>query len=75
MLFRSGSIVRCCLKNTFEIFHNLKVDISPRIKNEFEIQPVRWVVERTFGWMTWSRRLVKGPYEKKSVKIERTVVK
>ena len=46
-------------KNTFEIFHNLKVDISPRIKNGFEIQPVRWVVERTFGWMTWSRRLSK----------------
>ena len=37
----------------------IKVDISPRIKNEFEIQPVRWVVERTFGWMTWSRRLSK----------------
>ena len=37
----------------------LKVDISPRIKNEFEIQPVHWVVERTFGWMTWSGRLSK----------------
>lgn len=36
-------------KNTFEIFHNIKVDISPRIKNKFEIQPVRWVVERTFS--------------------------
>ena len=52
-------------KNTFEIFHNIKVDISPRIKNEFEIQPVRWVVERTFGWMTWSRRLSKD-YEIKT---------
>ena len=50
---------RGTFKNTFEIFHNLKVDISPRIKNEFEIQPVRWVVERTFGWMTWSGRLSK----------------
>ena len=50
---------RGTLKNTFEIFHNIKVDISLRIKNEFEIQPVRWVVERTFGWMTWSRRLSK----------------
>ena len=50
---------RGTFKNTFEIFHNIKVDISPRIKNEFEIQPVRWVVERTFGWMTWSRRLSK----------------
>ena len=52
-------------KNTFEIYHNIKVNISPRIKNEFEIQPVRWVVERTFGWMTWSRRLSKD-YEIKT---------
>ena len=43
---------RGTFKNTFEIFHNIKVDIFLRIKNEFEIQPVRWVVERTFGWMT-----------------------
>lgn len=43
---------RGTFKNTFEIFHNIKVDIFPQIKNEFEIQPVRWVVERTFGWMT-----------------------
>ena len=50
---------RGTFKNSFEIFHNIKVDISPQIKNEFEIQPVRWVVERTFGWMTWSRRLSK----------------
>ena len=56
---------RGTFKNTFEIFHNIKVDISPRIKNEFEIQPVRWVVERTFGWMTWSRRLSKD-YEIKT---------
>ena len=51
---------RGTFKNTFEIFHNIKVDISPRTKNEFEIQPVRWVVERTFGWMTWVKCLSKG---------------
>ena len=56
---RADQGYRGTFKNTFEIFHNLKVDISPRIKNEFEIQPVRWVVERTFGWMIWSRRLSK----------------
>ena len=56
---RADQGYRGTFKNTFEIFHNLKVDISPRIKNEFEILPVRWVVERTFGWMTWSRRLSK----------------
>ena len=56
---RADQGYRGTFKNTFEIFHNIRVDISPRIKNEFEIQPVRWVVERTFGWMTWSRRLSK----------------
>ena len=62
---RTHFLWRQVLKNTFEIFHNLKVDISPQIKNEFEIQPVRWVVERTFGWMTWSGRLSKD-YEIRS---------
>jgi putative transposase len=66
-LFRYPTIIggradqgyRGTFKNTFENFHNIKIDISPRIKNEFEIQPIRWIVERTFGWMTWSRRLSK----------------
>ena len=26
--------------NTFNWFHNIKIDISPRIKNEFEVQPI-----------------------------------
>ena len=51
--------------NTFNWFHNIKIDISLRIKNEFEVQPIRWIVERTFGWMTWSRRLSKD-YEIKT---------
>ena len=37
----------------------LVVDISKRIKPEFEVLPKRWVVERTFGWMGHSRRLAK----------------
>lgn len=56
---------RGIFKNTFEIFHNIRIDISPRIKNDFEVQLTRWVVERTFGWMTWDRRLSKD-YEIKS---------
>ena len=56
---RADQGYRGTFKNTSEIFHNLKIDISPQIKNEFEIQPVRWVVERTFGRMTWSGRLSK----------------
>ena len=70
------------------MFHNIRIDISPRIQNTFEIQPLRWKVERTFSWFQGSRRLSKDYeikavhaetmcrlYEKKSVKIERTVVK
>jgi transposase len=26
----------------------------------FEVLPRRWVIERTFGWMTRRRRLVRG---------------
>ena len=25
----------------------------------FQVQPKRWIVERTFGWLVWHRRLVK----------------
>ena len=37
----------------------LGVDISKRIKPEFEVIPKRWVVERTLGWLGNSRRLAK----------------
>jgi putative transposase len=37
----------------------LGVDISKRIKPEFEVLPLRWLVERTFGWANHSRRLSK----------------
>ena len=37
---------------------DLKVDISPKIKNVgFHVIPKRWVVERTFTWLGNSRRL------------------
>lgn len=67
-LFRYPSIQAGCadqgyrgtFKNTFEQFHNLRIDISERIKgSSFEVQPVRWVVERTFSWFNNSRRLSK----------------
>ena len=44
----------------------LGVDISKRIKPEFEILPLRWRVERTFSWANHSRRLSKD-YEIKSL--------
>jgi len=43
----------------------LEVDISKRIKPEFEVLPLRWIVERTFAWANQSRRLSKD-YEIKT---------
>ena len=43
----------------------LGVDISKRIKPEFEVLPLRWLVERTFSWANHSRRLSKD-YEIKA---------
>ena len=37
----------------------VRVDISARIKPEWEILPKRWIVERTFAWLNNSRRLSK----------------
>ena len=33
----------------------------------FQVQPKRWIVERTFGWFVWNRRLVKDYEEKTEV--------
>ena len=76
-LFRYPTIIAACadqgyrgtFKNTFETFHNIRIDISPRIKNTFEVQPLRWKVERTLSWFQSSRRLSKD-YEIKSVYAE-----
>jgi len=44
----------------------LAVDISKRIRPEFEVLPKRWLVERTFSWVNNSRRLSKD-YEIKTI--------
>ena len=51
----------------------LGVDISARIKPEWEILPRRWVVERTLSWLGHSRRLSKD-YEIKSSYAETMVM-
>lgn len=36
-----------------------EVEVICRKSKEFEILPKRWIVERTFGWLNWYRRLSK----------------
>ena len=52
---------RGTFQNTFDEFHNIRIDISMRIKEQkgFQVLPKRWVVERTFAWLNGSRRLSK----------------
>lgn len=52
---------RGTFKNTFEEFHNLRIDISMQIKEQkgFQVIPKRWAVERTFAWLNFSRRFSK----------------
>jgi putative transposase len=60
-------------RKTFEIEVldqlGLVVDISKRIKPQFEVLPKRWIVERTFSWSDKSRRLSKD-YEIKTIYAE-----
>lgn len=51
-------------RNTFEREVSeqlgLTVEISKRIQDiSWRILPKRWIVERTFAWLGWSRRLAK----------------
>lgn len=39
------------------------IEIVKRPQGRFEVQPHRWIVERTFGWLNRSRRLSKS-YER-----------
>ena len=51
---------RGTFKNTFEIFHNIRIDISQQIKPKcFTVLPKRWKIERSFSWFGGYRRLAK----------------
>lgn len=66
---------RGTFKNTFEGFHNIRIDISMQIKEnkDFQVIPKRWVVERTFSWLSHSRRLSKD-FELRSIYAENMVI-
>ena len=66
---------RGTFKNTFEEFHNIRIDISMQIepKAGFKVVPKRWAVERTFSWLNFSRRLSKD-YEISSDSAECMVI-
>jgi putative transposase len=36
-----------------------RVEVIQRHTQEFTVLPKRWIVERTFGWFNWYRRLSK----------------
>ncbi len=38
---------------------SVRVEVIARQSPGFEILPKRWIVERTFGWFNWVRRLSK----------------
>ena len=51
-----------------------KDNISTKIKGEgFQIIPKRWIVERTFAWLNYSRRLSKD-YEIKTASEEAMII-
>lgn len=50
-----------------------KLEIVPTLKTKgFQVVPKRWIVERTFGWFQWDRRLIID-YERKNSTAENMV--
>lgn len=37
----------------------LEIVVAPKDRKGFAIDPKRWIVERTWAWFNWSRRLSK----------------
>ena len=66
---------RGTFRNTFDEFHNIRIDISMQIKEQkgFQVLPKRWVVERTFAWLNGSRRLSKD-YETSCCSAETMII-
>ncbi len=56
-----GEDFQAWVKDTFGV--DLEISLRPRDKKGFIVIPIRWVVERSFGWFGRSRRLSKD-YER-----------
>lgn len=62
-----STIQRACAdagyRGVFVVFadavYEVTVDIVKKINKQFEVQPIRWIVERTFAWLNHARRLAK----------------
>jgi putative transposase len=50
-----------------ETLFGVTATIARRLGEGFQVIPQRWIVERTFGWFNWSRRLSKDYEELPSV--------
>lgn len=64
-LFADGAYDRGKLMSA-AAYHDFVLEIVRKLPDQvgFQVLPRRWVVERTFGWMTRWRRLVRD-YEKR----------
>jgi putative transposase len=57
--FSGDAAYRGTAVNFVDQTFNMELHMSQRIKDEWAILPKRWVVERTFAWLTHFRRLSK----------------
>ena len=58
-----------------EVSNIISADVKVSKRHEqhkFELEPIRWIVERTFGWLDNSRRLSKN-YERKIANYQKMV--
>ena len=57
--FLADAGYRKTFKQEMQEWFGLPVDISEKISGSWQIIPKRWIVERSFAWLGWSRRLAK----------------